>query len=393
MRKKLLLYGDSPVATTGLGQLHRILLDQIHKTDKYDIEVVGLNHLVPYYDREKYPYKIYPTQMTSDPRFGRAFTMGLIKANRYDVVILSHDIQNCIPFYDVLAESQRIHNTTVIGYFCVDSMELNRPSAEMMNYPDIVLTYSQYTADLMKSRLGKKSKAQALWLPVDTEILKPDKEGRDDFRLELFGWDKKHFIITNVNRHIFRKDLGRTILAFAQINKKYPRTRLYLNAVREDHAGDITKLIENYGLTDDLVKISPFPSPAQGFKEEIMNKLYNASDLIVSSSRGEGYGYSTIEAMATKTPFIGPRNTSFVELVGSEEERGYLADCDSWAFDYEAGGGRRELCSVESLVEKIGKVYTDYHTAEEKADRALEFVQSNMSKEVFFKKFLDLTKI
>ncbi len=31
---KILLYGDSPLATTGLGKLHKILLGHLH--DKYD---------------------------------------------------------------------------------------------------------------------------------------------------------------------------------------------------------------------------------------------------------------------------------------------------------------------------------------------------------------------
>jgi len=43
---KILLYGDSPLATTGLGKLHKILLGHLH--DKYDakIEVVAMNHVL-----------------------------------------------------------------------------------------------------------------------------------------------------------------------------------------------------------------------------------------------------------------------------------------------------------------------------------------------------------
>ncbi|NCY12365.1 MAG: glycosyltransferase, partial [Burkholderiaceae bacterium] len=42
--------------------------------------------------------------------------------------------------------------------------------------------------------------------------------------------------------------------------------------------------------------------------------MYNASDLYVTTTLGEGWGLTLTEAMATRTPVICPISTSFIEM-------------------------------------------------------------------------------
>ena len=44
--------------------------------------------------------------------------------------------------------------------------------------------------------------------------------------------------------------------------------------------------------------------PQNGVSEDLINKVYNATDLLLSSARGEGFGLPYLEAMATKTPIM-----------------------------------------------------------------------------------------
>jgi intein/homing endonuclease/glycosyltransferase involved in cell wall biosynthesis len=82
----------------------------------------------------------------------------------------------------------------------------------------------------------------------------------------------------------------------------------------------------------------------------------------------------TTEAMAARRPFVGPRNTSFVEIIGAEEERGYLADSgggiDHLAIPYGISDNPRSLVHAKSMLEKLVHVYHNRDEAQGKADHA-----------------------
>ena len=46
----------------------------------------------------------------------------------------------------------------------------------------------------------------------------------------------------------------------------------------------------------------------------MLNNIYNASDVYLTTTLGEGWGLTLTEAMATKTPIICPLSTSFIEI-------------------------------------------------------------------------------
>ena len=56
---------------------------------------------------------------------------------------------------------------------------------------------------------------------------------------------------------------------------------------------------------------------------ETLNNIYNAIDIYITTTLGEGWGLTITEAMGTKKPIIAPLSTSIVELLG-EGTRGYL---------------------------------------------------------------------
>lgn len=388
--KKLLLYGDSPIATTGLGQLHRVLLKALYETGEWEIDVVGLNHNSTYYEPSVYPYRIHPVGLTNDPRFGIPFTKALINAIDFDLIILSHDFQNVFQLYDEVFKKKISHNTKIVVYAPVDSMEINMYSASLMEQADLLLTYSQYAVDRIVEKVGSKnSKAKALHLPIENSITEPSDEDKLKFRKEFWDWDKNHFVISNINRYITRKDLPKTIYAFKEVIKKYPNARLYLNAIENDIGGNILHLLEMADVPNEFVKISPLQSAVIGLPKETLMRIYYSSDLIISTSKGEGYGYSTVEAFISKVPFLGPRNTSFIELVGSNEERGYLCNSSGWTID-EKMLNRREIVDEKEFANKIIYIIKNYDEAKEKAELAYKFANDNLTEINWSKRFIQL---
>jgi len=120
--------------------------------------------------------------------------------------------------------------------------------------------------------------------------------------------------------------------------------------------------------------------PNQGYPIEILNMLYNCSDAVVSTTTGEGFGLSWIEAMATKTPIIMPDNTAMTEFI--TDDRGYLVKSGTndglFAYIPHDNEVLRCLVDVDDMVEKLVHIYNNREEAEEKAENAYKWVTTEM---------------
>jgi len=149
----------------------------------------------------------------------------------------------------------------------------------------------------------------------------------------------------------------------------------------KDQGWDLPEVCKSMGL--DISKDVIFPQnfgPNQGYPVQVVNTLYNASDVVVSTTTGEGWGLSWIEAMATRTPVIMPDNTSMSEII--TEDKGYLVKSGSndslfsvLPHDNEI---LRPLVDVDDLVEKLLDVYTNRDEAIQKAENAYKWIVEKM---------------
>jgi glycosyltransferase involved in cell wall biosynthesis len=121
--------------------------------------------------------------------------------------------------------------------------------------------------------------------------------------------------------------------------------------------------------------------PNQGYPIEVVNALYNASDLIVSTTLGEGWGMSWCESMAAGTPVLMPRNTVMEEII--TEEKGYLCDSGTTPalhtvlpHDNEV---IRPLVDIDDMVNKLIHIYNNYDEAKAKADKAYDWIRSDLN--------------
>jgi glycosyltransferase involved in cell wall biosynthesis len=61
-------------------------------------------------------------------------------------------------------------------------------------------------------------------------------------------------------------------------------------------------------------KLLPNEYLESGCENEIVNKIYNASDIFLTTTLGEGWGLTFTEAAACKVPIVAPYSTSFMEM-------------------------------------------------------------------------------
>jgi len=149
----------------------------------------------------------------------------------------------------------------------------------------------------------------------------------------------------------------------------------------KDQGWDLLEVCKQMGF--DSSKDVVFPQnfgPNQGYPIDVVNVLYNCSDLVTSTTLGEGFGLAWIEAMAAKIPIIMPDNTAMSEFI--TEDRGYLVKSGTtpslWTVIPHDNEVLRPLVDVDDMVAKWLHVYNNREEAKEKAENAYKWVTSEM---------------
>jgi glycosyltransferase involved in cell wall biosynthesis len=80
---------------------------------------------------------------------------------------------------------------------------------------------------------------------------------------------------------------------------------------------NIERVLKAVDAPMDRVRFVPQFEYRQGLSSEVVAKAYSASDVLLMTSRGEGFGVPTIEAQACGVPVIVTNWTAQPELVGA----------------------------------------------------------------------------
>lgn len=365
---KLLAWGDSPTCATGFAQVMRNVLRTLYDTGLYDITVVGINHTGDPYDYAKMPYKIYPAVMALNQNpayqdlFGRQRLMDLLGTGEFDLLFTLQDTFIVQEVAKVILETRnklpKDRAFTWIYYFPIDAVPKESWVKEAVSLSDFPVTYTKYAyEECIKKDETLREKLNVIYHGVDVKTFHPlDEEKVKEVRKQFFSVHSDKFIFANVNRNQPRKDVYRTMEAFAKLRKKRDDVFLYLHMQPMDsgfNLFDIDKQLnlkvgEDWGIPNPQVFTAN-----QGFPLHVLNELYNSVDCIMSTTLGEGWGLSTVEAMACKKPILFPDNTSLPEIIGANE-RGLLVDSGKVNVVLTSDNNRiRPLTDVDDLVKKM----------------------------------------
>lgn len=175
---------------------------------------------------------------------------------------------------------------------------------------------------------------------TDTNTFYPLPHNESEkFRKQHFEHKADSFIITCVNRNQPRKDIGRLMEIFAAFKETEPDVFLYLHMSGNDRKGiDIFAFAEILGLIqgEDFATIETFGGNFSMYTPKMLNQIYNASDVHISTTLGEGWGLTTTESMAAGCLTILPDNTTAREILG-DNERGLIYGVEKYASKVERG--------------------------------------------------------
>jgi len=383
MKKKLLVWSDSVTAGTGFGVVSKHVLKALNEI--FNIDQLAINYGGEFIDQNQFPYQIVPARL-NDPRdpYGNKMFLESLARGIYDYVWIMNDTfvveetAKKIPqlFQQMRAQGKRV--PTIVYYYPVDCHVLSAAKT-MLQVADHIVAYCKFgKEETAKTTPEVLNKLSIINHGVDTKDFYPiDRNQRREFRKKFFNvQNDETFVWMQVNRNSPRKDIPRTILAFKRFQERHPNSKLYLHAAARDTTIDLFAAVADLGL--DPARDVIFPkgyAASKPFPVEILNLFYNTGDAFLTTTLGEGWGLTHLEAASAGLPLVCPYNTCFPEQL-NEGERGYLYKCREMTWI--DNSGYRPFALIDDIVNTMEDCYRDVQSgkAKEKVAKCSEYIDS-----------------
>ena len=180
---------------------------------------------------------------------------------------------------------------------------------------------------------------------------------------QQFGLEKDHFLVLRVDKNSGRKDYPASWKALAPFMHRNSNVRVHFHCQGEglEHGLDIRSMLTRDPDIDARFSLPKNLDTWMGWSENDLVGLYNAADVFLTTSRGEGFGLTIAEAMACGVPVIAQNVSAIPEVVGPggiliepEREVTVPSGKDQWLADipaftaalerlYNSRGARRDL--------------------------------------------------
>jgi glycosyltransferase involved in cell wall biosynthesis len=331
MKKKRILCLFDYVARTGFATVSKNIVSELkkHFGSNLHLDILAINYFgEPYFEDENTYVISSKLNDVKQDDFGRYFFLKTLKdSNEYDGIFICQDLGVIVPFIEVLEhiKKEKKENNQKgfksIFYFPIDC-RIIKELTKGLEFFDLIVTYTEFARnEVLRFKPNLKGKIKVM--PHGNnfkDYFTISKEESLEFRKSYFGDNAEKFIITNINRNQPRKDLPNTIFAFVEAknnwDKSLPEPFLYLHCHPNDPMGwDIRAIFMQTDLVEDKdYKLLPKEYEESMADTSIVNKIYNASDVFLSTTLGEGWGLTYSEAAACKIPIIAPYSTSFMEM-------------------------------------------------------------------------------
>ena len=234
---------------------------------------------------------------------------------------------------------------------------------------------------VMMSKFGQKQmkdihNLQTDYIPhmVDYELFKPaTKEEKEQLKIKYSLQGK--YVVGLIGRNQGRKMHDRAIKAFAKWCKPHQEAVLLIHYDPYDSAAvfDTIKLVQFLGIANRVVFTGM--KYYQTFPYKQLPEIYNLMDVYMSSTSGEGFGVTTIEAESCEIPVLVTDYTTTselitnhnsgegIKLVGTEQVN--VFDLHSKEYDLMMMNGtitgswtvERGLMDINDCAEKLEKLY------------------------------------
>lgn len=361
---RILFIGPSPYLPTGFGRVIKYFSMKLIEKG-YEVATIDTQRVIPpdIDERIGKGFKIYPG-VQGDVWF-RAI-------NEFNPDVIIPVFSLWVEPYKSFARIMQQNNPRIkiILYAPFEYLTLSDMYFESLLGAHLVIVPNRISERYLKNHIGNEF---VRYVPhgFDDKIFRPLKNDMNDDERRIFNDLKKIFndkiVYLFVGRNNLRKEIGTLIMAYRMLPgsiRKESILALYtrLQEITPSTIGaslgwDIVRLTKKYGIEENVFVFHNWATAEWGVEDWMMNIIYNASDIYVHPSSGEGFGLPIVEAMGAGLPVIASGNTSMLEFCGENEEYCLLAEpmgmVESWeGFCYTP-------TNPESLADKMELMFND----------------------------------
>jgi glycosyltransferase involved in cell wall biosynthesis len=363
MGKKVLCVGDGGVAT-GFARVTESIFSNLSE----DYEVV---HLAINYNGDPYhavDYDLYPARLGGD-LYGFNRLGNLMDKFKPDLVFILNDPW-VVPKYLEILEA---YDVPVVVYFPVDAKPLDLEWVHPIVQHSIPVAYTEF-GRVAFTDFVPAADIKVIPHGIDKDIFYPIPKTQARQKLENLNED--YFIFLNANRNQRRKRLDLTMKGFSIFAKDKPENvKLYMHCGIRDAGWDIIKLARrpDINIEDRLILTSLELSPQNYVSIERLNYIYNACDVGINTSMGEGFGLTNFEHAACKRAQVVTDYSAPPEIYG---DTAYYTPVESW-YTYPGILTDGGVVTPQGVAGTLQKVYEREKLREQKAEAIYNLVTSD----------------
>lgn len=325
MGRKILWFGDAG-AHTGFGRVTHSIGERLVADYGHDVHVLAINYRGDHFDTNLKLYR--PDMHVAKDIFGTSRIVEMMAKVEPDVVVMLHDPHLLIQMlFENKYDTERVllRYRPILTYIPCDGTNL--PPA----WPEILGNTTKITA---MSEWGKSQYpgSKLVYHGVDTDQFWPVKDrpitvssgvtlkSKRDCK-KAFGFDPDGFLVLRVDKNSGRKDFAATWQALVPVMKRHRDIQVHFHCTAKNADNGVNLYALYARSAAEGVDRDRFFNPDQhdtftGWPQQDLNALYNAADLFVTTSRGEGFGLTIAESLACGVPVIGQNVSAIPEVIG-----------------------------------------------------------------------------
>lgn len=299
---RLLLAGDF-ACHTGLARVNESIAAGLADFG-WEIAVLAVN-----YGGDSHPlqsrYRLYPAHAGGDAHgIGR---IGAIAAHvRPDVILLVHDAWNARDLIKAVIEDMpvEIDAPPIVAYVPVDGTAMREAHVGPLNLCQHVVAYTQFGKTQLRLA-GLDAPCSIIPHGIDLDLFHPipQTEAR-----RIVGLSPDAYAVLVMAANQPRKRLDIAFDAFARFAAdKPPNVQLvYHGPLKTPNGWDIEDMAADLGIGERLIITSRNVTPTRGVSVDRLAVLYSMCDCKLTTTSGEGWDLTTMEAMTCGLPCIAP---------------------------------------------------------------------------------------
>jgi glycosyltransferase involved in cell wall biosynthesis len=318
---------------SGYGVQSRLFLPRIHKLG-YPVSMTAFyglqGHTLNMDDMVIFPGGYHP--------YGLDVAANNANMSNADILLSNMDAWVCDP--------PAFNATRWVPWFPVDSEPLPKAVETRVRTAFERIVYTKFALSECE-----RIKLPTHYVPmgVDTKAFYPIERAAawENFNNHIpLKIDPDKFVISmvamNKGAPVSRKAFYQNITAFKELHAHHPDTALYLHTQKGEQGElgglNLIEFIKSLGMEKDIY----FPDQqilVNGYPDDFLNAIYNASDVLDACTMGEGFGIPIIEAQSAGCPVLIGDWTSMPELlfagwkVEKKDANPWFTFLQSWMFD------------------------------------------------------------